>query len=264
MSNIKKNYPLKWIKHIMLVFWNLRNINDLQTTIHRFRIDDYENCLKRIEQEIEHSIDKESYIIKLIYSKKFYKLPNYIINSRDDLKKVKQKISSTEKCEFCEIWYCKYNTDSILYGRILYELNSPLPKLSKSKIEMVWGDSARIIEKYPDINCSFLSMESENMYDYKILRAIYNDRYPDEIHETANSVLKKLYSYNKYIIDFCNFLEQCGCMYVSVEFAYKKDGNLTIIDWDSNDDILGIKKFMEIYEADYTKLLEKIDDTNYK
>ena len=243
----KEKPPLKWVKHIMLVFWGLRDINDLMTTIYRFKINDYKLCLNDIGQEVKNGTNNISYIIKLVYKEKFYKLPNYMINNYKDLKKVNEIICSLKKNDFCEIWYCKHNDESVLYGRILYELNDVFPLFSETKVDMVWGNSARMIENFPNINCPFVAIESRNMYDYSIYQAIYKERSPVEINKTVNNVIKKIRTYHKYIFDFCEFLRQCGCSHVSIEFVYKKDGSLRFIDWDSDNDILGIKNFVKLY-----------------
>ena len=45
LSQMDNFVPPKWIKHKILTIWNLRDENDLKSTIHRYSINEYEKCL---------------------------------------------------------------------------------------------------------------------------------------------------------------------------------------------------------------------------
>ena len=99
--------PPKWIKHKILTIWNLRDDEELNATIHRYHISDYEECLKKIEKELSTSAEMVVYIIKLVYRKSVYKLPNFMIRSREDIALCRDKLKNIKEKQVIEIWYCK-------------------------------------------------------------------------------------------------------------------------------------------------------------
>lgn len=245
-----KYVPPKWIKHKMLISWGLRDENDLKSTIHRYNIEEYEKCLQKIDEELKISDGKFLYIIKLVYRNSVYKLPNFLIKSREDFLICKDKLKNIEKKQFIEIWYCKNTTKKeMIYGRVAFFLDELFPRIVRRKIEIVWGNSARMIEKYPNLECTFVSLETDGWGEnFRLIDVIQADKSEIEIHEMIVVLLDLLCDYQSRIINFGKFINECGCSSLCIEFLYTNDGKFTIIDWDSDNDLKVINKIsQEVY-----------------
>ena len=134
-SRMNSSAPPKWIKHKMLTFWNLRDENDLKSTIHRYNIEEYEKCLQKIAEELGTLEGNCVYIIKLVYRNSVYKLPNFLIQSREELLICRDKLKNIEGKQFTEIWYCKNTTKKeTIYGRVLFFLDELFPRIIKRKM----------------------------------------------------------------------------------------------------------------------------------
>lgn len=62
---------------------------------------------KKIEKELSTSAEMVVYIIKLVYRKSVYKLPNFMIRSREDIALCRDKLKNIKEKQVIEIWYCK-------------------------------------------------------------------------------------------------------------------------------------------------------------
>lgn len=238
--------PLKWIKYEMLAIWDLRNENDLKSTIHRYNIEEYDRCIQNIDNELRVFDQKFVYIIKLIYRNSVYKLPNFLIRSRKDLMICRNKLKNVNQKKFVEIWYCKniaQEQKEIIYGRMLFSLDELFPRIVTRKMEIVWGDSARLIEQYPNLECAFATVEINGWgKTFRIIDIIQADKSKREIRETLAMILELFSGYQNRIINFGKFINECGCSLLCIEFSYINNENFTIIDWDSDDDMKAINK----------------------
>lgn len=236
--------PPKWIKHKILTIWRLRDDKELNAAIHRYHISDYEKCLKKIDEELSTSAEKTVYIIKLVYRKSVYKLPNFMIRSREDIALCRDKLKNIKEKQFIEIWYCKNVLDrEKVYGRMLFSLDELFPRIIIRRVEIVWGDSARMIERYPNLDCAFVTVEINGWgKKFRIIDMIQADKSKAEIQETLVALLDILSNYQSRIINFGEFVNECGCSSLCIEFSYTKEGKFTIIDWDSDNDMNVINK----------------------
>lgn len=246
-SRMNNSAPPKWIKHKMLTFWNLRDENDLKSTIHRYNIEEYEKCLQKIAEELGTLEGNCVYIIKLVYRNSVYKLPNFLIRSREELLICRDKLKNIEGKQFTEIWYCKNTTKKeTIYGRVLFSLDELFPRIIKRKMEIAWGNSARIIERYPNLECAFAAVETNGWgKDFRIIDIIQADKSKTEIEETLVMLLDLLSNYQSRIINFGKFISEYGCSVLCIEFSYTNDGKFTIIDWDSDNDMKAINKISQ-------------------
>lgn len=249
MMNQKiSSIPPKWIKHKLLPVFGLRDEEDLKSTIHRYKISEYEKCLKTIENEFNNTDENIVYIIKLVYKKSVYKLPNFLIQNREDILKCKDRLKYINQNQFTEIWYCKNNMQNeTIYGRVAISIDELFPRQVKRKVEIVWGNSARQMEQYPNLQGSFLTAEIDGWGNsYRIIDSISEGKTKIDLEETLRIVLINLSKFHRRIVDFGKFVNECGCTELCIEFLIVNDGEFTIIDWDSDNDMKVIKK-AEIY-----------------
>lgn len=238
-SRMDNFVPPKWIKHKMLTFWDLRDENDLKSTIHRYSIEEYDKCLQKIDDELSTSNGSFVYIIKLVYKNSVYKLPNFLIQNREDLLTCRDKLKNVKEKQFIEIWYCKNIAQKeMIYGRVLFSLDQLFPRMVTRKMEIVWGNSARMIERYPNLECTFVAVETDGWgKNFRIIDVIQADKSKTEILETLVMLLDLLSNYQSRIISFGKFISECGCSSLCIEFSYTNDGKFAIIDWDSDNDM---------------------------
>ncbi len=248
LSQIDNFVPPKWIKHKMLTIWDLRDENELKSTIHRYNIEEYEKCFQKMDDELRTSDGSSVYIIKLVYRNSVYKLPNFLIRSRKDLQTCRDKLKNAKEKQFTEIWYCKNITQKeMIYGRVLFSLDELFPRIATRNIEIVWGNSARMIEQYPNLECPFVAIETDGWgKNFRIIDTIQADKSKTEIQETLVMLLDLLSNYQSRIINFGKFISECGCSSLCIEFSYTTDGKFTIIDWDSNNDMKAINRISQV------------------
>lgn len=248
-KTIDSNSPMKWIKHMVLCYFKLRDKKELRNTIHRFSIKNYEDCLASVEKELNEKSDS-TYVIKMVYQKRFYKLPNYLISNELDLLQCRHQIQNSLTNQFSEIWYCANDSSDIrAYGRILMHLNELFPQRVSRKIEIVWDKSARVLEKYPDLSCTFVSVTTEGWgTKYKIDELITAKKSMQEIASTVDIILGILPKYYNDITDFGMYLRENGCLYLCLEFSFLNPDDFSFIDWDSDNDekILRAFKNMQV------------------
>lgn len=237
----------KWIKQKMLTRWQLRDSGELESSIHRYRIGEYRECFHQIENELNESEDKKVYVIKLIQRNSVYKLPNFLVTSLKELAACRAKLDGMSLEAFMEIWYCENTLQKeTVYGRILFSLNEMFPRIMTRNIEVVWGKSARMIEQYPNLECSFVAVETDGWDQrFRIIKVIQADKSKSEISEIIAVLLSRLGNYQDRIIKFGTFIKECGCSFLCIEVSLKKGRELTVIDWDSDNDMKVIRKVVQ-------------------
>lgn len=247
LSQINNFAPPKWIKHEILTVWNLRDKGELNSMIHRYCIDEYEKCLQKIDKELSISTGEYVYIIKLVYRNSVYKLPNFLIQNRQDIINCRDKIENIKEKQFVEIWYCKNVLQKeTVYGRMLLSLDELFPRIVTRKMEIVWGNSARMIERYPNLEYAFATVETEGWRkEFRIIDVIQADKSKVEIQEMIVTLLDLISNYQERIINFGKFIKECGCSLLCIEFLYIKDEKFTIIDWDSDNDMKVISRISQ-------------------
>lgn len=231
--------PIKWKKHLVLVDWQLREMENLTNTINRYLINDYAQCLKDIKTELNAVGEGYSFIIKLVYKESHFKLPNIVISSTDDLDNAKSLLASIDFSNFEEIWYCKNKTQSkeTVFGRMLFDNSLLFPTRCAIHYEMVWGASARKIEQFPAINTPFISFDRENWNAVPKVDKIHGGGMnTDEMISKSMGIITEVSKYTAEIVDFASFAFACGCNHLCLEFSYI-DKSLNFIDWDSDDDM---------------------------
>lgn len=247
---IDQNSPMKWIKHMVLCYFELRNREELQGTIRRFSISNCEKCLEEIREKLQKK-ENSVYVVKMVYQSRFYKLPNYIISSEEELIQCKKKIQESSKGKFAQIWYCENKSSDIrAYGRVLLTLNEVSSTRSKRKIEIVWAKSARMLEQYPAISCPFIAITTRGWgMDYEIDDLMLGTKTKEEIIAEVDEILDRLPKYYRKIVELGDYLRENGCSYLCVEFSFLKSVEFSIIDWDSDNDEKVLKAFKKMQAA---------------
>ena len=244
MKRIDSSYrcstaPLKWKKHLTLVDWGLREEENLIGSINRYLICDYTYCLDDIKNELDLCGNTYTFIIKLVYRQDFLKLPNIVVSSKEELERARQVIGSYRLSDFAEIWYCKNLTknNKTVFGRMLFNNDLLFPSRCAIRYEMVWDSSARKIEEYPAIKCSFIALDRSN-WNAQPTIAQFNDSQlsVEEMMSESESIISNISRYTSQIIDFASFVFSCGCNHLCLEFSCS-NGVFGFIDWDSDNDI---------------------------
>ena len=231
--------PVKWKKHLVLVEWGLRSIDNLLESIHRYPISDYQLCFEQINKELTSSRNcfELTFIIKLVYRYRYYKLPNIIISSKNDLVQAFQRMNEYDISAFSEIWYCKNKiNENAVFGRMLLSNNPLFPIFVPIRYELVWGSSARIIEKFPDTNCPFVAIEKEKWNSpLNVTEISCIDSNKEKLLIMSEKIINKISLYSSEINDFATFVFSRGCSQLCIEFSFF-DNKLNFIDWDSDND----------------------------
>lgn len=169
---------------------------------------------------------------------------DFMIRSREDIALCRDKLKNIKEKQVIEIWYCKNVLDrEKVYGRMQFSLDELFPRIVVRRMEIVWGDSARMIERYPNLDCAFAAVEIAGWgKNFRVIDMIQADKSKTEIKEMIDMLLNILSNYQSRIINLGEFVNECGCLSLCIEFSYTKEGKFTIIDWDSDNDMNVINK----------------------
>lgn len=249
MEKIKKSTPNKWLKYDIMDFFGIRDISEVSTSIHRYSIKNSEECLYQVKDNMTKNPDC-IYIIKLVYLEKVYQLPNYLLISFDDWKKCKADLTNKKLKQFSEIWYCRNVLNkSLLFGRMLFCLDELFPRGGVCQIEIVWGESARLIEEYPKLNTPFVRLtKSRSTNEWDISEVLYAGREHDELLKDVKNIITKIPRYYHQILNIGEWLRNCGCTWMSLEFSNTIYDKFHFIDWDTDNDLHAVKKWRKIWE----------------
>ncbi len=145
------NAPLKWLKHLLLVYVGLRAIDELQKEIRRFPMT-HEGLLQaKMICSSEQIISKPGntlIVLKIIFPDKTMDLPNYRITALEQIKPVFENIELTYLNKVDELWLCKSDisqTRSNFGGRVSFRLDTAW---TQDIIEIIWYSSPRLIDEY--------------------------------------------------------------------------------------------------------------------
>ena len=239
--------PGKWLKYEIMNHFQLRSILEVQSEIHRFPIDSYKDCLTEIWKDMQYSQDSV-YVVKLVYKHRIYRLPNYLIHKPSDLDFCERNLATCTLSPFSEIWYCKNNrVGQLAFGRVLFSLDQFFPKMENILIEVVWGGSARLIEKSPAETIPYVSVTRNALSkDWCVQKLIPADREIDFIMDGVNRIVNKLPDYYRSIKEMGTWMRDCGCSYLALEFYSNQSDWIHFIDWDSDNDSIAISRWRDI------------------
>ena len=233
------NTPVKWHKHLTLVEWQLRDMQHLTNSIHRYPIQRYTQCLSDIRKQLLTDNGKHTFVVILVYPHAYLNLPNIVISSIHDLENAVQTLNTADLTKYTEIWYCKNDThnNDTAFGRISFGNDELFPRRCAIRYEIVWGTSARKIEQYPAIDDPFVAFDRENWNATpKLDVLITGNMQRDALLALSDKIIATISKYTVNIIDFATFVFSRGCKYLSLDFIYC-NGEFSFIDWDSDDDM---------------------------
>lgn len=232
-------YPLnfKWSKKLILEKYHLVTYKELINDINRFSIYEAETLIKIIEKELEYNSTR-SYRVILVSSEHQYFLPNYVVEKKNDLCKLKKFIYSN--VGFQEIWYfCGESraSDETYAGRLSYTLEN---YNYLEIIELISGDNLRPLEKYSlgnnDIDYIRLSRRSvETVYRIDWIQIESQCNLDNRWLKIVNTLKTYLNLYQTRLANFLNMMKKYGITSFSVDFKMGEKG-FQFIDWDTSYD----------------------------
>lgn len=234
--------PNKWKKHLILVKFGLKKQEDLEKEIHRYRAWHVNTLIGDIERELKSNPNSGMYIISAIPSHDCYKLPNFCINSMEDLEKFKESLDNHFFDKFSEVWYCKKplkKGHDIITGRISFDNRTGLNSIKYShNVEQVWNCSHRKIEKFnKDADVIYLRASREgwtrhyHIDDIKVSSMEDKDKVINGFMQTV----RKIESNKEKIEEFEKYLKDIEIDELCLEYMLSQKG-FSFIDWDTSND----------------------------
>lgn len=232
-------YPItfKWKKKLILEKYKLTDYRELLEETIRFPIQQYDTVIKLLKKELENNTGNYCRLVLVPVNHK-YKLPNYIVETEEDLDGIPQFMKQQEG--YNEIWYFssrKVQQEDGCSGRISYTWTAAG---MKEIIEMVGSDNPRLLEKYTlqkkDIDYLRL-VRQEGDLNYCMEEIQYGVTYKgiNEWIACFKQLEKKLDQYKEKLKLFGNMVQKYSIRSFSLEFQMA-DGEIIFIDWDTSDD----------------------------
>lgn len=234
--------PMKWKKHLILVEFGLRTIEDLESDIHRFSNTKQNELIEELKWNLEQDEkkhEKSLYIVSLIPIEEYYKLPNMLIEKKEDLKKLNDR-SISKNCS--EIWFCKKILDeekNHFVGRISIKntWNS-----NQQVVEQVWNGNHRNIEKWNDNSkVDYLRASRDGWARRYQIDCIHaeNNELREKINNQFIEAIKEIECHREKIETFINYLKSKEIHEICLEYMNTNHG-IKFIDWDTSNDRLVI------------------------
>lgn len=205
------NVSGKWKKKQLLLAYGLATEEEIVKQTKRFT---------KIEEVLDYiRIDGSIYIIKLVPIELKPKLKNFIVS--DDKSKRLFTTDIQNYRDYNEIWCCRNecNGEMPIYGRFA------IGDISQS-IEIIRGNTARLLERIPDIEPYVLGKRISWGWHYNVVR---KGNLP--FHDVACRIEER----RNQIDNFYEQLKMIGIRSLSLEFQVHKS-SLVFIDWDTSDD----------------------------
>lgn len=229
----------------MLVQFGFTERQELEQDIRRYgRLEE-----RRVIRDIGADLRAETrmgrrflYVIKLVSTNLSGRLPNFRVETLEDLRKVPRFLADHNGGDHAEIWFCRTRVDDKVFsvaGRFVF---TPTDSDREQSVEQVWRCSPRLLEqmsgtsRFPYLRASRYSWGwPYAVEDVRIPRDWAMDQ-PTLVGEFLWSM--RLFEQQRERIEtFLAFLDSFAFRAYSLE--YKIVGSrLTIIDWDTPDDKL--------------------------
>jgi len=252
---MENNIPFKLKKHLVLPYFGLRTMEDLNQEINRYKKQEIDSMVTDIKRDMKQTNGKCSYLISFVPMEQQYKLPNVTISNVEQLKDFYIKYKTDTDYKYSELWFFKkmQNKDSSMVGRIsinLRDINSQVEALEHTQIlEQVWSTNHRQIEKYNKTIESIFVIASRmgwsrnyNIDKITIPQGIEIEN-KDIIKQLRNSFIQ-IETYREKIEEFCEYLKKLNINEISLEYMIN-DGKISFIDWDSSNDKKVIKNIIQ-------------------
>jgi hypothetical protein len=246
-----KTLPLKWIKHLLLAEYGLSDMKSIEARISRFDIVDLQSFLSCIKETLIQDLkdyDEVLFVVKLVNTDAYYKLPNIRLRSLSDYYAMEELMLDPEfSTRHDEIWFCKNfrkSNKDVLCGRLcIYETFHDI----KHVAECVLNTTPRMIESYNEnVGVPYLRAERTNWsMRYNIADINVEDEKTIQIFtDLFVEAVKELERHRTSMCAMFDDLKMLDLDVASFEFIY--DGSLQIIDWDTANDRLLIEKYQAL------------------
>ena len=236
---LDSTWPDKWKKMELLVQHGLRSREELNRSILRFKRNEINRFVSICKEQLSFGL---SIIIIAVTQNYEHALPNYIINTTDELYSFLNNENDTLDKKYIELWCCpQTSNDKRYFGRI-----SSMTKLREEPLllEVIWAPSARAIDLYSGKGDFISETISLNGVDSRI-KLLSNEEIPSNLFlDSIEAIKEELYNRIPQIMKFAGELELLGIKSLCIEFTYE-DGCMTVIDFDTENDIKVLNYYTE-------------------
>lgn len=232
-----ENEPLKWLKYLLLEKVNATTIQELESTIQRYKLSERSRIIADCENLLAASNSQKMVVLKIVFFNKAGQLPNFRIYSSNEINSTIDDALNRFRESAYEMWTCHSGIDiqgSDLGGRISWQNSG----FSSIPIEIVWFASPRLIESYRSINFDFPYLRAEKLpgtrqFNIKILNMPNKFRHSNNKYlKDFQRVLNELFFYENSILKLKEILFGSGANELCIEFKISNN-RFSIIDWDT-------------------------------
>lgn len=235
------NTPNKWKKHLTLVEFGLKTKEELNHEIKRYRENDIFKLINNLHKMFELNSQNATYIISLIPTFEYFKLPNYLVKTEADIEGI-LNFAKDKKGKFSEIWCCEKSKrtglDNVI-GRIALKTNMHhAPNESEQMIEQVWSVNHRDIETYHSsskINYLKASREGWHRTYHLDYLHILNPNDKETILNDFICAARNIEINREKIENWLEYLNQINISEICLEYMLNGD-KFKFIDWDTAND----------------------------
>ena len=223
--------PQKYKKHLAMVFLGLKSQEELDEDLMRFNVADANKLILAVKNKIKNSRVPISYLLSLIPRNNFHNLPNFVVNSEEDLAQLSDFLKSYPSTD--EIWCFRKEKEGSI-GRLAIQSN-----FGEQLVEQVWSTNHRELEHYNDTSgVPIITANRERWHTpYKInfiknIDRVQKDRCNLEFIESVKNIERQ----REKIEDIESFFKSIGIEEFSLEYRFDSRG-FGFIDWDTPNDI---------------------------
>jgi len=249
-----RSLPHKWRKYELLEDFGLADTNYLKRSIHRIPWDERYCVLEKLRDELKNSMQESGseknylFVVKFVPPRLAMMLPNYRVQSFDDLVPLKRALETTDSNRYQEVWFCRTHVgvgSFSVAGRILVDA---LAGKNAQTIEQVWRCSPRLIEvlddkfPYPFVRATRSGWAWPPVIE-QLHRPPASPETEDVIREQFGRALCCLERKRELLETFVEKVISSGTNVCSLEYKIEED-RLQIIDWDTSNDSVVINKLL--------------------
>jgi hypothetical protein len=227
----------------MLVQYGFIKLEELERDIRRYGRSEERQVIRDIRSDLRSEQQhgrRHLYVIKLVSIGLSGRLPNFRVETLEDLKQASRFFADHDQDNHAEIWFCRTRVDEKVFsvaGRFVFTSSGGDRAQS---VEQVWRCSPRLLEqvsenvRYPYARASRYSWGWPYRVEDVRIPVLWGIDQPELVKEFLWSM--RLFERERERIEvFLAFLDSFALRAYSLE--YKIVGSeLTIIDWDTPDD----------------------------
>lgn len=231
-------YSIKYQKQNILFLFGIREKREFDESVIVVNYPKNVSDIVNIQILLQNMMDKEKKAV-LIKVPKYhkYKLPNLVVENEHDIKIVFKFLSQASM--YAELWICiKEEISNGVSGRIAFDWKSGY---ENQFVELIAGTYPRKLEA---VNCGEDSICIWERHHWNTRYKLLQDASICDI-TTKYYLLGEIERRRQYLDSFCQFARHVGILSISFDYVINA-GKMTIIDWDSEDDIAVISKIENV------------------